>query len=75
MKKTIVIVSLLLVGCATPTYRHPDYTPQKWSQDRYACEKDARQSGYYGSGLVGAINMQSFFDRCLESLGWTKTYQ
>ena len=40
---------------------------------RYECEKDARQSGYFGTGIVGSINMQNFLNGCLESKGWTKT--
>ena len=78
MKKLMIllamVIGLLMSGCATQTvWTHPDYTPEKWAKDRYECEKDARQSGYFGTGIVGSINMQNFFNGCLESKGWTKT--
>lgn len=76
MKKLILlamVMALLLGGCATYTWRHPEYTPEKWARERYECERDARQSGYYGTGIYGAMNMQAFFERCLESKGWVKT--
>jgi hypothetical protein len=76
MKKLLMltmVLGLLVSGCATYTWRHPEYTPEKWARERYECEKDARQSGYYGTGIYGAMNMQAFFERCLESKGWVKT--
>lgn len=36
------------------------------------CERDARQSGGFGTGIVGAIEMQSFFNRCMVARGWTQ---
>lgn len=76
MKKLIMlamVIGSLVSGCATYTWRHPEYTPEKWARERYECERDARQSGYYGTGIYGAMNMQAFFERCLESKGWVKT--
>jgi len=69
----IVLIVLGLWGCAKTVYRHPDYTPQLWAKDSYECERDARQSGYYGGGIVGAINFRKFYERCLYSRGWIKT--
>jgi len=68
-----MVSGLLVSGCATYTWRHPEYTPEKWARERYECERDARQSGYFGTGIYGALNMQAFFERCLESKGWVKT--
>jgi hypothetical protein len=46
-------------------------TQQDYNQDHYACEKDARQSGYFGTGIVGAVNMRNFFQECMVAHGWT----
>jgi len=32
-----------------------------------------RQGGYFGGGIVGQLNAQDFFDRCMVAKGWTKT--
>ncbi len=71
----LVAAAVLQAGCGSVVYRHPNYTPQLWARDSYECERDARQSGYYGGGISGAINMREFYDRCLAARGWTKTRQ
>lgn len=72
-KIILVIMVLLLTGCASIVYRHPNYTPQLWARDSYECERDARQSGYFGTGIMAQINFQNFYDRCLAARGWVKT--
>jgi hypothetical protein len=73
-RAALVLTTLvLLAGCAKVVYRHPNYTPQLWARDSYECERDARQSGYFGTGLAGALNMQDFFERCLAARGWVRT--
>lgn len=69
----IVFIILSLLGCARVVYRHCNYTPALWAKDSYECERDARQSGYFGTGIIGAIDFQQFYDRCLYSKGWIKT--
>ena len=66
----ILLAIVILSGCATTIWVHPEYTPEKWSKDSYECERDARQSGYFGTGLSGSINFQAFYERCLRSKGW-----
>jgi hypothetical protein len=44
---------------------------QDYNVDSYACEKDARQSGYFGGGIVGQINFNEFEGRCMRARGWT----
>ena len=68
----MVLLLLLLLGCTSPQWTKPGITEQTWAEDRYACERDARQSGYFGGGVIGAINMQSFFERCLEAKGYRR---
>jgi hypothetical protein len=58
-------------GCTSAQWTKAGATQQDFATDSYDCEKDARQSGYYGSGLAGAINMQGFFNRCMNAHGWT----
>lgn len=68
----LILLAAVLAGCAKPTYRHPDYTPQLWSRDSYECERDMRQSGHFGGGIAAGIAMRNFYDRCLAARGWTK---
>jgi len=68
-----VAVAVVQAGCSRVVYRNPDYTPQLWARDSYECERDSRQSGYFGTGILGQLNMLEFYDRCLAARGWTKT--
>jgi hypothetical protein len=69
----VAVTVLIALGCARTNYRHPDYTPQLWARDSYECERDARQSGYFGAGILGGMEIRNFYDRCLAARGWTKT--
>ena len=71
----LVVACAGTIGCARTVWVHPDYTPALFNKDSYECERDARQSGYFGTGIAGAINMQSFFDRCMVARGWEKRRQ
>lgn len=62
--------AVLHAGCAI-VWTKPGATEQDYYTDTYACEKDARQSGYFGGGLAGAFAMQDFFARCMRAKGWT----
>jgi hypothetical protein len=73
MKKANLIAIaafLVLASCARPTWVKPGATQQDYATDSYQCEKDARQSGYFGGGLVGAANMADFASRCMVAHGW-----
>jgi hypothetical protein len=65
-----VAVSLCLVGCAPTIYDKPGATQQDFVTDKYACNKDAHQSGGFGTGLAGAIAINQFFDECMNAHGW-----
>lgn len=71
MKWIIMATCVLLAGCAARVWSRAAYTQADFSRDNYACERDARQSGYYGAGLTGTMNMQGFFNRCMEAQGYT----
>jgi hypothetical protein len=51
---------------------HPNYTPEKFNKENYECERDMRQSGYYGQGLAAVIAANQFFERCMVAKGWKK---
>lgn len=48
----------------------PGATDADFRRDHYECERDARQSGYFGTGLVGAMNMAEFAKRCMRARGY-----
>lgn len=56
-------------------WARPGATEADYNRDSYSCERDSRQSGYYGTGLVGALNMQDFFNRCMVAQGYTRVQQ
>lgn len=60
---------LIVTGCVSvrTTWVKPGGTQSEERRDRYECERDARQSGYY----TGAVNMQEFFNRCMGARGWS----
>lgn len=64
-----------LTGCAQIVWNKPGATQQDFQRDSYQCERDARQSGYFGGGLAGAINFREFQQRCMMAAGWTPTRQ
>jgi len=67
----LFLPTLALVGCGQRAWVKEGATQQDFVRDRYACERDVRQSGYYGEGLTGAVNMQGFFNRCMEAQGYS----
>jgi len=64
-----LICGLALTGCTT-YWTKAGFTDQEFRADTYSCERDMRQSGYYGGGLVGVLNARSFHDRCMEAKGY-----
>lgn len=70
--KTILIFSSLvfLVGCSTVTFYKRGATQQQLKKDSYQCEKDMRQSGYFGRGLAGIDEARGFAIRCMQARGY-----
>ena len=67
----IALIAPGLSNCAAQrTWQKPGATAQDFQTDSYECERDVRQSGYYGTGLVGTINVNGFFNRCMEARGY-----
>ncbi len=70
MRWAILAVGMVMAGCAPMMWDRPGATQADFNRDSYACERDSRQSGYYGSGVTGAVNMQGFFGRCMQAQGY-----
>ena len=68
---TAFVLTLGLSACAAPkVWNKAGATQQDYATDSYMCEKDSRQSGYFGGGVIGALNMQDFDNRCMVAHGW-----
>ncbi len=65
----VIVAIETAAGCAPMMWDRPGATQADFNRDNYACERDARQSGYYGAGLTGTVNMQDFFRRRMEAQG------
>jgi hypothetical protein len=72
MRKVLCLLALTLAGCQA-YWTKPGFNQADWNRDKYECERDMRQSGYYGTGIIGAINAQDFFEECLVARGYYKT--
>jgi hypothetical protein len=75
--RNMVIAALVasmfaLAGCSL-CWTKPGFTQAEWNRDRYECERDVRQSSYYGGGIIGGYNMQEFFNECLVARGYYTT--
>lgn len=73
IRLTLITASVIAVlsGCASRrVWVKPEATQQDFVSDSYSCEKDVRQSGYYGTGLIGAVNAEAFYSRCMNAHGW-----
>jgi hypothetical protein len=77
MKAQILILPLLLLvgACATTQWAKYGASQQDLATDSYNCEKDARQSGYFGGGLAGALEFNDFQKRCMVAHGWREAAQ
>jgi hypothetical protein len=53
-------------------WERPGATQQDFARDSYECERDMRQSGHFGTGIVGELNAQAFQERCMVARGWSK---
>jgi hypothetical protein len=71
MRLQIAALCLVVQGCAPMVWDKAGATEQDFKRDSYGCERDVRQSGYYGQGLGAQLEMQAFYKRCMEANGWT----
>jgi hypothetical protein len=76
-----VLCPLLVAGCAKPlVYSKNGATQVDYNRDSYECERDTRQSGYFGQcGVIieamHKCSYQVFFQRCMLARGWSATEQ
>lgn len=66
-----ILILIILGGCAQNVWVKPGANQESFRADNYGCERDSRQSGGFGTGLVGAIEAQAFFNRCMTARGWS----
>jgi len=67
---TAMAAVLLLTGCATQAWVKEGASQQNLATDSYECERDLRQSFYYGRGLIAWANMNAYERRCMVARGW-----
>ena len=68
----IMLVGLLLAGCA-PTWQAPaGMAPEAQASDQAACEEEARQAAMAqtGTGADVAVAQMQTLTQCLEARGW-----
>jgi hypothetical protein len=71
MRRLALLLTLAVPACAQVYWTKPGFSPADWQRDRYECERDARMSVLsFGTGIVGALNEQDFFNRCLVAHGY-----
>jgi hypothetical protein len=66
----LLLVLLLSSSCTRMMWVKPGATDADFRSDSYECARDARQSGYFGTGFAGAINMSAFAKRCMHARGY-----
>lgn len=66
-----ILILMVVSGCAQNVWVKPGANQEAFRADNYGCERDSRQSGGFGTGLVGAIEAQAFFNRCMTARGWS----
>lgn len=66
-----VLASLFLTACATTAWEKPGVTQADYSADMHACDRDAGQSRYPGTGLARKMIVLQSYDRCMVADGYT----
>jgi hypothetical protein len=71
MRKALLVVccALALAGCSKK-FEKAGATKDDMEADLVACEKQARNVGYFGGGLTGEKYIREFRDRCMKNRGW-----
>jgi hypothetical protein len=88
MKALLVLVSLLVAGCAAAGWTRPNTTEAEIRRDSYECERDQRMvapspygyspnaagaTGAEFSNMGGSMGQVVFIGRCMESKGYSWT--
>lgn len=68
----ILLLCCGLTACSESAWYRPDGSRANIVADRYFCERDFRQSHYFGRGIVFAMNAGEFFGRCMNAKGWER---
>lgn len=77
LKRTVgvFVLTSALSSCASmgATWYRDGATQADYNHDHYDCEKDMRQGGNYGTGIIGMVTgstADDFFSRCMVAKGW-----
>ena len=77
MRITIILCCALVVSsCASRqpvTWNKDGGSQQEYAKDSYACEKDMRQSGNFGPGLIGQKRADEFVKACMRAHGYDES--
>lgn len=65
-----IALTAFLVGCANTVWVKSGATEDDFKKADYECEKDTRQSRDFGEGVMGALRMKEFYQKCMVSKGW-----
>ena len=89
-KRTFIAATLLVTGCAAPTWRHPTKSSQEFYQDNSRCmamagsgqanqvvdAKDPFTQGFnQGLAIQAQSNQKSIYQQCMYGGGWTLSKQ
>jgi len=67
----VCAMTLITVECNRVMWTKPGFNAVDWQRDNYECERDARAGAMsFGGGLIGSLNAQEFFNRCLVAHGY-----
>jgi len=66
----VAACSFSLAACAPTVYVKPGASQQDFITDKYSCDRDAHQSGNFGTGLAAAIAINEYFGECMNAHGW-----
>lgn len=69
----LALLCLLFADCAQQyKWKHGSYDQAQFQRDAYECDREERQSGYFGTGLIGEMNAAKFAERCMVARGYYK---
>jgi hypothetical protein len=73
----VLLLCVLLASCANRniTWDKPGGSQQEFDKDKYECERDMRQSGHFGGGLIGQKNADEFMKSCMRAHGYSERVQ
>jgi hypothetical protein len=63
---------MALTSCVRHVWYRQGATTADYNRDSYQCERDARQSGYFGTSYAAVVSIDEFYSRCMIAQGWER---